>query len=349
MVSNKQVLFTKIPTGYPEPNEHMQVKESTIDLDAPLAKGEFILKQLVFSVDPYMRGRMRDASVKSYAPAFPIDKPMTGDTMGVVVKSNHPDYKVDDLVYGRTAQGSFEEYTLVTAEYAKKAYLVRNDAKENGLPLRHYVGVLAMPGMTAYYGLNKIGKPKKGETLYVSAAAGAVGQLVGQFGKALGLYVVGSAGTEEKVEYLKSLGFDAAFNYKNGSIDENLGKHCPNGIDIYYENVGGEMLDAVLKHANLYARVIACGMISQYNIAKPEPIYNLMNVVTKRITIEGFIIMDHYDFEEEFLKEVTPMLVDGRVKYREDIAKGIDQTPQALCNVLRGVNFGKQVIEIADL
>lgn len=197
--------------------------------------------------------------------------------------------------------------------------------------------------------MHEIGKPKKGETLYVSAAAGAVGQLVGQFGKALGLYVVGSAGSDKKVEYLKSLGFDGAFNYKNGSIDDNLAKYCPNGIDIYYENVGGEMLDAVLKHANNYARIIACGMISQYNREKPDPIYNLMNIVAKRITMQGFIIMDHMDFEEQFLKDVTSLLLSGKVKYREDIAEGIDKTPEALCDVLYGKNFGKQVVHIADL
>ncbi|KAG1046420.1 hypothetical protein G6F46_001668 [Rhizopus delemar] len=349
MVSNKQVLFTKIPTGFPEPGEHMQIKETTLDLDAPLQKGEFILKQLVFSVDPYMRGRMRDASIESYAPAFGLNEPMTGDTMGVVLRSNHPDYKVDDLVYGRTARGAFEEYSRVTAEEAKKSYVVRNDAKQNGLPLRHYVGVLGMPGMTAYYGLHEIGKPKRGETLYVSAASGAVGQLVGQFGKALGLYVVGSAGSDEKVDYLKSIGFDAAFNYKQGSIDHNLAKHCPKGIDIYYENVGGEMLDAVLAHANNYSRVVVCGMISQYNREKPEPLFNVINVLVKRMTVQGFIIMDHPDFEEKFLKDVTALLLDGRITYREDIAKGIEKTPEALCNVLRGVNFGKQVVEIAEL
>ncbi|KAL7308992.1 hypothetical protein PS15m_011131 [Mucor circinelloides] len=349
MVANKQVIFTKIPSTLPVAGEHMKVKESTIDLDAELPKGDFILKTLEISVDPYMRGRMRDASIESYAPAFALDEPMTGDTMSVVVKSNNPDYKVDDLVYGRTGQGIFAEYVQVNAQYAKHAYVVRNDAKSNGLPLSHYVGVLAMPGMTAYYGLNEIGKPKKGETLYVSAAAGAVGQLVGQFGKAQGLYVVGSAGSDEKVEYLKSIGFDDAFNYKNGDIEENLRKTCPKGIDVYFEGVGGKMLDAVLAVANNFARIIACGMISQYNLAKPEPLYNSMYIVSKRIKFDGFIIMDHMDFEETFLKEVTPLLVSGEVKYKEDIVKGIDNVPQALIDVLTGKNFGKMVCTIAKL
>lgn len=349
MVANKQVIFTSIPATFPVADENMKIKESTIDLDAELPKGDFILKTLEISVDPYMRGRMRDPSIESYAPAFAVNEPMTGDTMSVVVKSNNPDYKVDDLVYGRTGQGIFKEYVQVNAQYAKNAYVVRNDAKTNGLPLSHYVGVLAMPGMTAYYGLNKIGKPKKGETLYVSAAAGAVGQLVGQFGKALGLYVVGSAGSDEKIEYLKSIGFDAAFNYKNGDIEENLRKHCPKGIDVYFEGVGGKMLDAVLAVANNFARIIACGMISQYNREKPEPLYNSMYIVTKRIQLDGFIIMDHMDFEETFLKDVTPLLVNGQVKYKEDIVNGIENTPQALIDVLRGKNFGKMVVHVADL
>lgn len=152
MVSNKRVLFTKIPSGYPVASEHMKVDKTSIDLEAQLPKGDFIVKTLEISVDPYMRGRMRDPSIPSYAPAFDINEPMTGDTMSVVVKSNNPDYKVGDLVYGRTGRGYFEEYAQVTAEYAKTSYVVRNDAKKNGLPLSHYVGVLAMPGMTAYYG-----------------------------------------------------------------------------------------------------------------------------------------------------------------------------------------------------
>ncbi|KAI8878437.1 NAD(P)-binding protein [Backusella circina FSU 941] len=348
MVANKQVIFSNIPEGYPVAGKDITIKNSTIDLDADLPKGDFILKNLVLSVDPYMRGRMRDASIKSYAPAFPLGETMTGDTMSVVLKSNNPDYKVDDLVYGRTAQGLFEEYSQVSADYAKHAYVVRNDAKENGLPLSHYVGVLAMPGMTAYWALQNIGKPKKGESLYVSAASGAVGLIVSQIGKALGLHVVGSVGSDEKVEYLKSIGIDA-FNYKTNDIDAKLGEFFPNGIDIYFESVGGKMLDLVFKHANNFGRIIACGMISQYNLTNPEPIYNTMNIVAKRLTVQGFIIMDHLDYEPQFLKEMTPLLVSGQIKYREDISEGIESTAEALIDVLRGDNHGKKVVKIADL
>lgn len=350
MVSNKQVHYTGIiPTTYPEEGKHMKVVESFIDLDAELPKGNLILKTLEISVDPYMRGRMRDPSIKSYLPAFEPNQPMLGDTMSVVIKSNNNDYKVGDLVYGRTGFGKFEEYSQLTAEEAKANFIVRNDAKENGLPVSNYVGVLAMPGFTAYYGLHQIGKPKPGETLYVSAASGAVGQLVGQFGKAAGCYVVGSASSDEKVEYLKSIGFDAAFNYRNGDIEENLRTYCPNGIDVYYENVGGKMLDAVLKVANNFARIVACGMISQYNLTKPEPLYNIGLIVNKRIKLDGFLYTDHHDYEEQFFREVTPLLVSGEIKYLESTSYGIESLPQALIDVLKGKNFGKQVVHIADL
>ncbi|KAI8376289.1 uncharacterized protein BYT42DRAFT_498160 [Radiomyces spectabilis] len=349
MVQNKQVIFTKVPTTFPEDGEHMQVRESTIDLDAHLTSGEIILKNLALSVDPYMRGRMRDPSVKSYSPAFPLNQPMTGSTMSVVVKSNHPKFKEGDLVYGNTGMGIFEEYTRVGGVYLEKAYTVRNEPKENGLPITNYLGVLGMPGMTAYVGLFKIGAPKKGETLYVSAASGAVGQLVGQMGKAFGLHVVGSAGSDEKVEYLKSIGFDGVFNYKTEDIDDKLGELCPNGIDIYFENVGGKMLECVIKRANNFARIVACGMISQYNREHPEPIHNLMQVVAKRLRIEGFIVGDHLDMEQEFREKVTKMLLNKEIQYKESVAHGIENTPKALIDVLRGKNFGKQVVKIADL
>ncbi|KAI8140402.1 hypothetical protein BJV82DRAFT_581365 [Fennellomyces sp. T-0311] len=348
MVSNKQVIFSKVPTGYPVPGEDITVQESTFDLDAPVAEGEFVLKLLALSVDPYMRGRMRDPAIKSYSPAFPLGKPMTGDTMNVVVKSNNPNFKEGDLVYGLTGCGVFSEYFTVTKQMVP-FFEVRNDPKETGLPISNYVGVLAMPGMTAYVGLLKFGAPKKGETLYVSAASGAVGQLVGQIGKTLGLHVVGSAGSDEKVAYLKEIGFDGAFNYKTSDTNEKLSELCPNGIDIYFENVGGEMLEAVIDHANQFGRIIACGMISQYNREKPQGIHNLMKVVAKRLRIEGFIVGDSVEMKAPFRKDMTKWLLDGQIKYRETIADGIDKTPQALVDVLRGNNFGKQVVKVADL
>ncbi|KAL0084870.1 hypothetical protein J3Q64DRAFT_1809666 [Phycomyces blakesleeanus] len=351
MTSNTQVIYVKPPKEYPIIGETMKIAKSTIDLDCALSQGDIIIKNLVLSVDPYMRGRMRDPSIESYAPAFEFNSVMTGDTMSVVIKSNNPKFKQGDLVYGKTGLGYFEEYSHVKGAYADIGYVVRNDPKTTGLPLTYYVGVLGMPGLTAYVGLQKYGKPKKGETLYVSAASGAVGQIVGQIGKALGLHVVGSAGSDEKVAYLKELGFDGAFNYKTQSIDEKLKELCPKGIDIYYESVGGEMLEHVLNHANNFGRIVVCGMISQYNTSNPYPIRNIIYVLTKRLTMSGFIVMDKENiaYEEEFMRTCTQWLLEGKIKYRETVAEGIENTPQALLDVLKGKNFGKQVVKIADL
>jgi NADPH-dependent curcumin reductase CurA len=191
-----------------------------------------------------------------------------------------------------------------------------------------------------------IGKPKKGETLFVSAASGAVGQLVGQLGKEFGLRVVGAAGSDDKVDYLKTIGFDDAFNYKTENISEALGRTCPDGIDLYFENVGGETLEAVITHMNVFGRIIACGMISQYNTQEPYGVKNLVNIVGKRIRFEGFIVSDHPELEPEFLTKVIALLQEGKFKYRESISEGIETTPEALLDVLKGNNFGKQVVKV---
>ncbi|KAL9555038.1 hypothetical protein MBANPS3_002548 [Mucor bainieri] len=339
MVANTQVIFTKVPTAYPTEGEHMIIRKSEIDLDAELLPGAILVKTLCLSVDPYMRGRMRDASIQSYSPAFPIDGPMSGHTMTSVVKSNNDKFKEGDIVYGMSG---FSEYALIPEAEAAQLE-VRNDAKDSGLPLTNYIGVLGMPGMTAYVGLIKWGKPKKGEYLYVSAAAGAVGQLVGQIGKVLGLHVVGSAGSDEKVEFLKSIGFDGAFNYKTTDTKEAFAKLLPNGIDIYFENVGGQMLEDVIDHANKNARIVCCGMISQYNTTEPHGVRNLMQVIVKALEIRGFIVGDSPEMQEPFRKDMTKWL-QGGMKYRESVADGIEKTPQALIDVLKGINVGKQVV-----
>ncbi|KAI8888421.1 NAD(P)-binding protein [Backusella circina FSU 941] len=347
MVKNTQVVFSKVPEKYPVIGEHMTVNETEIDLDAEIPQGSILVKTLVLSVDPYMRGRMRDASVKSYSPAFALDQPMNSHVMALVLKSNNDRFAEGDLVYGL---GSHQNYVVVPEPYTKLLE-VRNEAKDSGIPLSNYVGVLGMPGNTAYTGLIKFGKPKAGETLYVSAASGAVGQLVGQIGKNLGLHVVGSAGSDEKVAYLKEIGFDSAFNYKTRDAEEALGELCPNGIDIYFENVGGKMLEAVINHSNRFARIVCCGMISQYNVGagNQEPIHNLIQVVAKSLVLQGFIVSDYPDMVEPFRKEVTEWLKSGKIQYRETIATGIENTPEAMLDVLTGKNFGKQVVKVADL
>jgi NADPH-dependent curcumin reductase CurA len=185
--------------------------------------------------------------------------------------------------------------------------------------------------------------------LYVSAASGAVGQLVGQLGKILGLHVVGSAGSDEKVAYLKEIGFDGAFNYKTKDTNEAFKELCPNGIDIYFENVGGKMLEDVINHANRFARIVCCGMISQYNTKNPEPIHNLIQVVAKSLEIRGFIVSDSPELQQPFREEMTQYIKENKIQYRESVAEGIENTPEALIDVLRGKNFGKQVVKVADL
>ncbi|KAI8983930.1 hypothetical protein BDF20DRAFT_355070 [Mycotypha africana] len=345
MVSNTKIIFAKIPTGYPEVGEHMVIKKDEIDLDADIPQGAVLVKNLCLSVDPYMRGRMRDANVKSYSPAFTVNEPMNGHGMSEVIKSNNDKFKKGDIVYGMVG---FEEYTLVPKELMPMLE-VRNEAKSSKIPLTNYIGVLGMPGMTAYVGLKKFGKPKKGESLYVSAASGAVGQLVGQMGKILGLHVVGSAGSDEKVAYLRELGFDGAFNYKTQDTKEAFKELLPNGIDIYFENVGGKMLEDVISHCNKFARIVCCGMISQYNTTEPYGIRNLMQVIAKSLEIRGFIVSDSLEMQESFRKEVTEWIKNGKISYRESVAEGIESVPQALVDVLHGKNFGKQVVKIAEL
>ncbi|KAL0076073.1 hypothetical protein F4703DRAFT_1779831 [Phycomyces blakesleeanus] len=351
MSLNTQVIYTKPPTGFPVVGETVKTSKSTIDLDAPLQKGDILLKNLVLSIDPYIRGCMRDPAIASYAPAFEYNSVLAGDTVAVVLKSDNPKFNQGDLVCGRTGLGYFEEYSHVKGTYADSNYVVRNDSKTNGLPLSYYVGILGMPGLTAYVGLNKYGRPQKGETLFVSAASGAVGQIVGQIGKTLGLYVVGSAGSDDKVEYLKELGFDGAFNYKTENIDSKLTELCPNGIDIYFDNVGGTMLEHALDHANNFGRIIGCGMISQYNTQDQYGIRNLIYVVSKRLSFDGFIVLDKENmaYEEEFIKTCTQWVLEGKVKYRETIVDGIENTPQAVLDVFKGRNFGKQIVNVANL
>ncbi|CAO3588452.1 unnamed protein product [Absidia cylindrospora] len=343
MVINTQIIFSKAPTEYPVIGEHLTVKKSEFDLDAPLNDGEFIVKSLVLSVDPYMRLLMHDGD----SPAYPLHEPITGATMKLVIQSKSSLYPNQSYVSG---VGSYEEYTKLTDQVAKaNGIVVRNDAKTNDIPLSYYLGVLGMPGFTAYVGLNKIGEIKKGETIYISSAAGAVGQVAGQMAKAQGLRVVGSAGSDEKVAYLKEIGFDGAFNYKTHDTDAKLTELCPDGIDVYFENVGGKMLEIVLTHLNAFGRIICCGMISQYNSTKPEKSGNLINIVSKRIKCQGFLVYDYLDLEPQFLEQVTQMILDKKIKYQESHTKGIEKTPEALLDILHGRNFGKQVVDVATL
>jgi len=349
--TNVQVIYKQIPVGFPSPTETFEIKKSTIvPKDVVLNTNDILIRVLYASVDPYMRARMRDVSIKSYFPALVPGKPMQGGIIGEVVKSADPAYVEGDVVL---TFGNWEQYTVINSSTALSGVKKIPNAKNSPVPVSYYLGVLGMPGLTAYIGLHKICEPlTPGQTLYVSAASGAVGQVVGQYGKALGLRVVGSAGDDAKVDYLlKDLGFDAAFNYKkHDDLTAILKETCPNGIDIYFENVGGKMLDAVLVNANANARVAVCGMISQYNLTNPEPIYNIANVIWKKIRFEGFIVSDDVPkYGSACIKAFSKLVQEGKLKYRETVTEGIEKAPHAFVDMLQGKNFGKAIVRIGDL
>jgi NADPH-dependent curcumin reductase CurA len=302
------------------------------------AEGQVLVRNLFMSVDPYMRGRMND--VKSYTTPFKVGEALDGGSVGQVVRSRAPELKEGDFVTSRS--GGWREYHVAEARPYRKV-----DPKVG--PLSAYLGVLGMPGMTAYVGLLDLGKPAPGETVFVSAAAGAVGGLVGQIAKLKGCRVVGSAGSDEKVRHLREkLGFDEAFNYKEGPVAESLARTCPEGIDVYFDNVGGEHLEAALGKMKNYGRIVLCGAISQYNATAPVPgPRNLGLAVGKRLTLRGFIISDHQDRTQDFLRDVGGWLREGRVTEVETVVEGLEKAPEAFIGLLRGENLGKMVVRLA--
>ena len=330
---NRQILLAARPVGAPKPSD-FTLDEGPIPEPAP---GQILVRNIYMSVDPYMRGRMRDR--KSYAPPFQVGQPLDGRAIGQVVASNHPKLAAGDYV---ASMLGWREYFVSSGEGVNKV--------DRALaPLPAYLGVLGMPGFTGWYGLKEIGKPKAGETLVVSGAAGAVGLLAAQIGKLLGCRVVGTAGTDDKCAYLtKELGLDAAINYKKaGDLYEALRPACPKGIDIYFENVGGAVLDAVLRLLNPLSRIPLCGMISQYNFETPEPGPRyLFSMIANRTLMQGFIISDHFDRYPEFVAEVGPWLKAGRIKYEETVLEGIENAPRAFMGLFSGDNLGKMLVKL---
>ena len=334
---NLQVLLKSYPTGWVGA-EHFDLVEAP--MPAP-ADGEVLVRNVYLSADPYMRGRMSDSKDR-YVAGFKIGEPISGYAVAEVVESRHSDFAAGDWVTSPALR--WEHFSALSGDRS-----ALRKVTPGPVPLSYYLGVLGMPGMTAYVGLLDIGEPKEGETVFVSAASGAVGQIVGQIAKMKGCRVVGAAGSDQKIAYLlDDLGFDSAFNYKKvDKISKALREHCPKGIDVYFENVGGETLDAVLARMNTFGRIVACGMISQYNLERPEGIHNLINVVGQRLKMQGFIVSDHLDRAPQFQSDVTGWLTAGKIKYREDLAQGLENAPAALIGMLQGKNFGKQVIQIA--
>ncbi|NP_001313179.1 2-alkenal reductase (NADP(+)-dependent) [Nicotiana tabacum] len=337
-VSNKQVILKNYVTGYPKESD-MEIKNVTIKLKVPEGSNDVVVKNLYLSCDPYMRSRMRKIE-GSYVESFAPGSPITGYGVAKVLESGDPKFQKGDLVWGMTG---WEEYSIITPTQT----LFKIHDKD--VPLSYYTGILGMPGMTAYAGFHEVCSPKKGETVFVSAASGAVGQLVGQFAKMLGCYVVGSAGSKEKVDLLKSkFGFDEAFNYKEEQdLSAALKRYFPDGIDIYFENVGGKMLDAVLVNMKLYGRIAVCGMISQYNLEQTEGVHNLFCLITKRIRMEGFLVFDYYHLYPKYLEMVIPQIKAGKVVYVEDVAHGLESAPTALVGLFSGRNIGKQVVMVS--
>ncbi|XP_061360166.1 NADPH-dependent oxidoreductase 2-alkenal reductase-like isoform X1 [Gastrolobium bilobum] len=340
-VRNKQVILRDYVSGFPKETD-MSIVESTLTLKLPEASNEVLLKNLYLSCDPYMQILMTNVEPGSvsYAHSLSLLQPLTGLGVAKVLESGHPDYKKGDLIWGLT---KLEEYSLVPSTQ------IQFKIEHTDVPLSYYTGILGMPGMTAYAGFFEVGSPKKGDKVFVSAASGAVGQLVGQFAKLTGCYVVGSAGTKEKVDLLKNkLGFDEAFNYKEEpDLNATLKRYFPEGIDIYFDNVGGKTLDAVLLNMRVHGRIPVCGMISQYNLAQPEGVTNLTNLIYKRVCMQGFVVSDFYHLYPKFLEFLLPHIREGKVVYVEDIAEGLENGPAAFVGLFSGRNVGKQVLLVA--
>jgi len=330
-----EVRLASRPTGWPTA-DNFEIAE--VEVPTP-AEGQLLVRNVVMSVDPYMRGRMND--VKSYVPPFQVGKPLDGGAVGEVVAigAGVEGFAVgDNVLHGL----GWREYAAVPA-----AHSVKVDGSI--APLSAYLGVLGMPGLTAYAGLLATAEFKEGDTVFVSGAAGAVGQLVGQIARLKGASrVIGSAGSADKVKYLvEELGFDAAFNYKEGPVAEQLAAAAPDGIDVYFDNVGGEHLEAAIGALNVHGRVTICGAIAQYNDTEPPAApRNLVQVIAKRLTLRGLLVGDHKDLQQQFVAEVGAWIASGELKYTETtIEGGAAQAPSAFLGMLRGDNTGKMLVQ----
>ncbi|WP_137944600.1 NADP-dependent oxidoreductase [Roseateles cavernae] len=337
MTVNRQIQLASRPQGEPSTDNFKLVE---VALPA-LAEGQVLVRNHYLSLDPYMRGRMNEG--KSYAQPQPLNEVMIGGTVGEVVESKNAAFKPGDKVVG---MGGWQEYQLVDA--SQRGVLQKVDTSH--IPLSAYLGAVGMPGVTGWYGLVKIINPKAGETVVVSAASGAVGGAVGQLAKVRGARAVGIAGGPDKCrQVVEELGFDECIDYKQHrdvkSLSAALKAACPNGIDGYFENVGGMILDAVMLRANAFSRIAMCGMISGYN-GEPIPMSAPQLILVNRMKIEGFIVSEHMELWPEALKELGGLVATGKLKYRESVAQGLDAAPEAFLGLLKGKNFGKQLVKL---
>lgn len=327
---NRQILLKSRPDGPPAAGNFEAVERPL----PAVPDGGVLRRTLYLSLDPYMRGRMSDAP--SYAPPVEIGAPMCGHTVSEVIESKNRAFRAGDVVLG---YDGWQQYGASDGRELRTL--------DPSIPVTTALGVLGMPGMTAYVGLIDIGQPKAGETVVVSAASGAVGSVVGQLAKIRGCRAVGIAGSAEKCRYVvDELGFDACINYKTDDLKAALRAACPDRIDIYFENVGGAVLAAVLKQLNRGARIPLCGLIAEYNATENPSGPNLRPLLVNRAMIRGFIVSDHGDRGPAFLQEVAPLVKAGRIKYREDVVNGLDNAPSAFIGLLEGRNFGKLIIKV---
>jgi NADPH-dependent curcumin reductase CurA len=333
--SAKRVVLASRPVGEPTASD-FRVEDYAVPTPG---EGQVLLRTIWLSLDPYMRGRMSDAP--SYAAPVPVGGVMEGGTVCEVIASNNPGFATGDIVLARAG---WQTHALSDGKG-----LTKIDPKLG--PVSTAVGVLGMPGMTAYVGLLEIGKPQGGETVVVAAASGAVGSAVGQIAKIKGARAVGIAGGKDKCEYVKrELGFDDCLDHRDPDLAAKLKEACPNGIDVYFENVGGAVFEAVFPLLNPFARIPVCGLIAQYNATEahvPKWASSLMRtVLTKRLTIRGFIVSDFAAHQEDFLRDMSQWVREGKVKYREFVTEGVDSAPGAFMGLLKGANFGKQLVRL---
>lgn len=332
MDTNKRIVLAARPQGSVVP-ENFRLEEAPVPRPG---EDEVLVRNEWLSLDPYMRGRMSEA--KSYVPPVQVGAVMVGQTVGEVVESRHPGFHPGDRVL--TSLG-WQAYGV-----AKGKELRLVDAAR--VPASYYLGILGMPGLTAWFGLLEIGKPKAGETLVVSAASGAVGSVVGQLGKSKGMRVVGIAGGREKCDYVvRELGFDACVDYKAGRLQEDLKAACPSGIDVDFENAGGEILDTVLRQMNVFSRVVICGLISEYNATQPYGYRSMRSILVNRIRMQGMIVFDWKDRYDEALADLASRVAAGKLRYKESIVEGLENAPRGLIELLAGKNFGKQLVKLA--
>jgi len=333
--TNREIHLASRPTGMPK-SENFKLVETPMP---KTGQGQFLVRNILMSVDPYMRGRMMDR--ESYIPPYQVGQVLDGGSVGQVVESQHAGFAAGDYVCG-FATGGWREYWVSDGTMMQKV-------DPSLAPLQAYLGVLGLPGLTAYSGFLRIGQPKEGETVFVSAAAGAVGAVVCQIAKRKGCYVAGSVGSDEKAEWLRrEAGVDAVVNYKTcGNLEAAVKTAAPHGIDVYFENVGGEHLEVALSLMNRLGRIVACGMISQYNAVEPPPgPRNIILVVAKSLTLQGFIVSNYLDMVPSFFADMGQWIREGKIKWAETIVEGIAKAPKAFLGLFNGANFGKMLVRL---